>query len=208
MTPQVAIATFAVAAGLLTITPGLDTALVMRTAAVEGTRRAIGAAVGISSGVLCWGIIAAMGAATLAATAPYAYTAIQWAGAAYLVWLGISMLRNATSKIADAAVVEETKGGSWFIKGFLTNILNPKVGLFYISFLPQFIPDDVNAGLFGVLLASIHVAMGMVWFAVIIYATSSVATLIASDRARRWLDGITGAALVVIGARIFLSKPA
>ncbi|PHY13543.1 lysine transporter LysE, partial [Caulobacter sp. B11] len=87
MTTLQALLAFGLAAGLLTITPGLDTALVLRTAATEGPRRALAAAVGIGLGCLVWGVAAAGGAGALLTASTTAYTALKWAGAAYLVWV-------------------------------------------------------------------------------------------------------------------------
>jgi threonine/homoserine/homoserine lactone efflux protein len=138
-----ALIAFALAAGLLTITPGLDTALVLRTAAVEGRRRGLLAGLGISCGVLVWGLAGAVGISALLAVSHYAYTALRIGGACYLTYLGITLLlrRPSHPPVPKAnmlhAIVEPTaavSGSRWFARGFLTNILNPKVGVFYISF--------------------------------------------------------------------------
>ena len=96
-----ALLSFSIAAALLTITPGLDTALVLRTAAVEGPRRAMLAGAGVVTGVLAWGLIAALGLGAVLAVSELAYRCLQLAGAAYLIWLGIGMLRGARAGVAE-----------------------------------------------------------------------------------------------------------
>jgi threonine/homoserine/homoserine lactone efflux protein len=147
MTTAQALIAFGLAAGLLTITPGLDTALVLRTAAAEGWRRAAAVAVGIGLGCLAWGAAAAFGAGALLVASHAAYTILKWAGAAYLVWLGVNLLRKPRAAFdAGAGAGEAALGGlaAALAKGFWNNLLNPKVGVFYVSFLPQFIPTGAS----------------------------------------------------------------
>ena len=146
-----ALVAFSLAAGLLTITPGLDTALVLRTAAVEGPRRAAMAGAGICLGTLVWGGAVAIGLGALLATSALAFTALKWAGAAYLVWLGARLILKPRDRFdVEAAGVPAGAGPwAWFRRGLLTNLLNPKVGVFYVSFLPQFVPQGVPAAPFS-----------------------------------------------------------
>lgn len=134
-----ALLAFVAAAGLLTVTPGLDTALVLRTAAVEGPRRAVLAAGGILSGCLCWAFLVAAGLAALLALSRLAYEILRLVGAAYLIWIGWRMLRHPRTQLAAP---DEASAGAWnaFARGALTNLLNPKVGIFYISFFPASFP--------------------------------------------------------------------
>src|SRR5687767_1909404 len=125
---------FTVAAALLTVTPGLDTALVLRTAAAEGPRRATLATLGIATGCLIWGALVALGLGALLAASQLAFTVLKWVGAAYLVWLGIGMILKPRQTF-DAGQAQPSAGS--FRRGLLTNLLNPKVGVFYVSFLPQ-----------------------------------------------------------------------
>lgn len=219
MDPLSALAAFSIAAALLTITPGLDTALVLRTATVEGARAALAAGAGIVTGVLAWGLIAALGLGALLAVSEIGYRLLQLAGAAYLVWLGLGMIAGALRRPAAPAGVDGTPeppaGGrgaasraarGWFWRGLLTNLLNPKVGVFYVSFLPQFIPADVPVVGFSLLLAGIHAAMGLAWFAAITAATRPFARLVARPAFRRGTDGATGAALIVFGVGLALER--
>src|ERR1700761_2873039 len=140
-----ALAAFTLAAALLSITPGLDTALVVRTSASEGRRAGLAATLGIALGCLGWASLTALGLGALLAASKLAYEILKWVGAAYLVWLGIKLILNPRTAFEDKTPDEKGLGVlGWFAKGFLTNMLNPKVGVFYVSFLPQFVPHGAD----------------------------------------------------------------
>lgn len=213
MDPLSAVLTFTLAAGLLTITPGLDTALVLRTAAVEGPRQALLAGSGITLGVLAWGLIAALGLGAILAVSELAYRALQIAGAAYLLWLGTQMLRTALRRDAALPVVDSAGPAhcvNWFWRGLVTNILNPKVGVFYVSFLPQFLPPDLASGLpsvgFSVLLAGLHGLLSLLWFAALTLATRPLSALLRRPSVLRGLDGLTGTVLIGFGLRLLTER--
>jgi threonine/homoserine/homoserine lactone efflux protein len=204
MSVGAALALFVVAAGLLTITPGLDTAMVLRTAAVEGARRAGLAALGVVCGCLAWGLAVALGLGVLLAASQAAYTVLKWAGAAYLAWLGVGLILRPRSKFDLAA--DGARRGAWWLRGFLTNILNPKVGVFYVSFLPQFVPAHVPTAPFVFLLAAIHALLGMLWFAALIAGTAPLRRWLSRAAVVRWLDRATGAVFLGFGARLALER--
>ena len=208
MTVLQALLAFSVAAGLLTITPGLDTAIVLRTAAVEGARRAALAAVGVITGCLVWGAAVALGLGVLLQASALAFTVIKWAGAAYLVWLGIGLILKPRDRfdLSAPAGPAGTSDFAWMRRGFLTNLLNPKVGVFYISFLPQFLPQGVPAGPFIFLLAALHGVMGLIWFAVLIGATRPLAGVLQRSAVVRWLDRLTGGVFLAFGVRLALER--
>lgn len=189
---------FIPAAILLTLTPGLDTALVLRTAAAEGPRRAALAGLGISVGCLTWAALVAVGLGALLAASTLAYTILRWLGAAYLVWIGFKMLRHPRRTFAMEAV-QGGRGTAAFARGALTNLLNPKVGVFYVSFLPQFVPHGVAVAPFILLLGAIHVAVGLVWLACLIAATRPIAGLLRRSAVVQTLDRVTGGLFVAFG---------
>ncbi len=209
MDPMTALLAFSGAAFLMTVTPGLDTALVLRTAAVEGPRPAMMAGLGISLGVLFWGIATALGLSALLAVSETAFRALQIAGAAYLFYLGLKLLRSAwrggaTPFAAEAPAAKARGGREWLARGLTTNLLNPKVGVFYVSFLPQFLPPEVSAGAFGALLAGIHGIMGLLWFAALTLATRPLSRLLRKPEVSRGLDGVLGALMLGFGLRLLL----
>jgi len=208
MTVIQALLAFTLAAGLLTLTPGLDTALVLRTAAVEGPRRAGLAALGIVGGCLAWGAAVALGLGALLQASALAFTVLKWAGAAYLVWLGIGLILKPRDRFEVSAGAAPRAGGdlAWMRRGFLTNLLNPKVGVFYVSFLPQFLAKGVAPGLFMFGLAVIHAVLGLVWFAVLIAATRPIAGALRHAAVVRWLDRATGGVFLGFGLKLALER--
>jgi threonine/homoserine/homoserine lactone efflux protein len=205
MSPVEALAAFSVAAFLLTITPGLDTALVLRTATAEGPRTAWMAALGICLGALAWGAAVGFGLGALLAASALAYTVLKWVGAGYLVWLGLGLILKPRNRF-EIAAASPARGRSWLLRGLLNNLLNPKVGVFYVSFLPQFTPAGVPAAPWMVLLAAMHVAMSLVWFGVIIGATRPIAQALQRSAVITWLDRLTGGVFVAFGLRLALDR--
>jgi threonine/homoserine/homoserine lactone efflux protein len=201
-----ALITFSIAAGLLTIAPGLDTALVLRTAAVEGPKGAALAGLGIGMGCITWGAAVALGLGALLAASELAFTLLKWAGALYLVWLGLHLLLKprARFELKSADRVRYAGSRSSLGRGYLTNLLNPKVGVFYVSFLPQFLAAHVPAGPFIFLLAVLHALMGIIWFAVLILATRPIARALKRPSIVRALDRLTGVVFVSFGIRLAL----
>jgi len=208
MTVAQALIAFCIAAGLLTIAPGLDTALVLRTAAAEGPKGAALASLGVVLGCLTWGAAVAFGLGTLLAASQLAFSVLKWAGALYLVWLGVNLILRPRSRfeleLADR--VSAPGNGSWLVRGFLTNLLNPKVGVFYVSFLPQFLPAHVPAAAFIFLLAVLHALMGVAWFALLIIATRPIARALKRPSIVRRLDRLTGVVFLSFGVKLALVR--
>lgn len=216
MTATAALLAFTLAAAILTITPGLDNALVLRTAAVEGARRAIMAGLGISAGCLLWGTIAALGLGSLLAVSTLAYDALRICAAIYLFYLGVKLLWSTRSRRKSASASPSgilaapsrpsTTASGWFVRGCLTNALNPKVGVFYITFLPQFIPAGSDVLRFSLLLATVHAIVGMLWFVLLVAATRPLARWLSRPAVTRGLDRVTGAVFIAFGLRLALEK--
>lgn len=198
------VASFAVVAGLITITPGLDTALVLRTASRQGRRAGFAAALGINTGVLVWAVAAAVGVSALLAASEIAYTALRIVGALYMVWLGVGMLRSALSRTStpeSVAAVEATASGVGraYRSGLLVNLMNPKIGVFYVALLPQFIPPGTDAGWMGALLALVHNVEGLLWFALLILVVDRAREFLRRPAVQRWIDGVAGTVVVGFG---------
>jgi threonine/homoserine/homoserine lactone efflux protein len=199
------LAAFIAAASLLTIAPGLDTALVLRTAATGGPRQAALAGLGIAAGCFGWAAVVALGLGALLAASELAYTTLRWVGAAYLVYVGYRMLRYPRRNFAP-----EVPGGDGrrraFSTGILTNLLNPKVGVFYVSFLPQFVPQSVPVAPYILLLGAIHALLGLVWFAWLIAATRPIAHFLKSPAVVQSCDRLTGGMFVAFGVGLALQS--
>jgi len=208
MTVVEAIAAFTVAAGILTLTPGLDTALILRTAAVEGPKRAVLAVAGIQAGCFCWGALAAFGIGAVLQASVLAFTILKWAGAAYLVWMGINLILKPRDSFEVSTQGQASSGSdtTWMRRGFLSNMLNPKMGVFYVSFLPQFLPHDVPAAPFMLGLTGIHMVLGVLWLGTLIAATQPIARVLKRAAVVRWLDRVTGGVFVAFGLRLALDR--
>lgn len=206
MTLEQAVLGFAVVALLLTIVPGLDTALVLRTVLTRSRAEAFAVTAGIQLGTLAWGAVAAVGAGALLTASQVAYQLLTFAGAGYLVWLGARMLvrglgapqQNEPRPDGDARRGRLGALGT----GLLTNLLNPKVGVFYLATIPQFVPEGVSPMAMGLLLAAVHCAFGTIWSVAIVLGGSVLGSRLRSARFVRWVDRITGGVLVVMGIRL------
>lgn len=207
MTVIQSLTAFVVAASILTVTPGVDTALVLRTAATNGARPAMFAGLGIGLGCMVWGLAAAIGLAGLLAASTLAFNIVKWLGAAYLMYLGLKLILKPRRSFAGAAT-GVPMSGSALRTGFITNILNPKVGVFYITFLPQFIPSGANVGVFSVVLAGLHVLLSFVWFALLIAATAPLSRILSRPSIVAALDRVTGGVFILFGLKLAFSRHA
>jgi threonine/homoserine/homoserine lactone efflux protein len=191
-------------AALLTITPGADMAMVSRSALMGGRRDAFATTLGILAGCLVWAIVSAAGVAAVLAASQTAYDTLRLAGAAYLVWLGVQSLLAA--RRGDYPAPAPEAGGarrpSPFRQGLLTNLFNPKIAIFYSTFLPQFIGPGDPALLLSLLLAGVHIGFGLLWLSAYAWLLDRAVNAFKSSRVRRALDALTGTVLVALGLRL------
>ena len=210
-------AVFATAVFLLNATPGVDFLLTVTRTLQGGARAGVAAVLGINAGCVVHALAAAFGLAALLAVHPAAFLLIQWAGAAYLVWLGVGMLRQAWrggAATAAAAAPEGTAVRPWladFRTGLLTNVLNPKVALFFLAFLPQFVPAaSPDKTLSFLLLGGWFVVQGLLFLLVLVALAarlSRLSRLQASGTARRVLNGLGGALFIALAVRLLGNRP-
>jgi threonine/homoserine/homoserine lactone efflux protein len=208
-----AVLQFALVAGLLTVIPGLDTALVLRSTLARSRAYGLATTAGIQVGTLIWGVAAATGAAALLAASQSAYRVLTILGAAYMVWMGASMLwktfrRQDGAPAAAHTVPSSPKLHRGLTMGLATNLMNPKVGVFYIAMIPQFVPDGVTPLWMGLLLAAVHCAMGTAWSCSLVVGSGFFKDRLAGSAAVRWTDRITGGVLIAFGARLALTPRA
>jgi threonine/homoserine/homoserine lactone efflux protein len=189
-------AVFAGAVFVLNATPGVDFLLTVSRTLQGGARAGIAAAAGIMSGCVVHALAAAFGLAALLAVHPQAFLLIQWAGAAYLMWLGLGMLRQAWRDGGDAAVATAPAAARpWFTDfrvGLLTNVLNPKVALFFLAFL---------------LMGAWFVLQGALFLLVLVAVAARLKSLQASPLVRRALGAVGGLLFIVLAIRILRSRP-
>ncbi|MFH8344074.1 LysE family transporter [Streptomyces sp. NPDC018045] len=237
---------FTAVAVLLTVSPGPDFAVVLRTSLGSGRRSALCSALGIAAGCFVWGLAGAAGLTAMLSASQTAYDALRIAGALYLMWLGFQALRSArrSSKAARDAEGPATAGTSAigpatgpgpaaatnpavatepaavsgpaagagpadrqspfqaFRTGLLTNVLNPKVGVVYMSLLPQFIPHGAPVVATTLLLVAVHAALGLGWLGGIALAVHRARAFFQRPRVRRRMDQATGGVLLALGAAV------
>ncbi|MFI0443937.1 LysE family translocator [Actinomadura sp. 6N118] len=192
---------FAAVALLVTITPGLDTMLVLRTTLTSGRRVGYLAATGIAGGCFVWAIAGALGLTALLAASELAFNAVRIGGACYLFWLGAQALWQTRRRTVEEELPLVSGRGA-LRTGFVTNLLNPKIGVFYMSLLPQFVPDGASMLWTSLLFALIHVAEGLVWCALLVFAAAAARRTLARPSVKRRFQQITGLAFIGFGVRL------
>ena len=196
---------------VLNATPGVDMLYTVSRTLAGGVRSGLAAALGISTGCVVHGLLAAGGLATLLATASWAFGLIKWAGAAYLVWLGWGMLRAAAQPPparTSAGLPPPLAAATVFRQGLLTNLLNPKVALFFLAFLPQFIaPGATHKALAFLVLGAWMVVQGTLFLIALVLLTARLRGLAGSSRWSRGLNAVGGLLFVGLAARLALAEP-
>ena len=189
---------FVVVSAIVVVTPGVDMALVTKNALLHGRRSAQATAVGINLGILVWTIAAALGLAALVAASAAAFSVIKLAGAIYLIYLGVQALRGSRSEESRRAPGR----GSAFRQGLASNLLNPKIAVFFTSLLPQFVEAGQADALDLLLLGALFNLMGLVWLLSYAALAARGRDLLRRPRVRRAIDRITGVTLIGLGVRL------
>ena len=193
---------FVGAAILIALTPGADTALVVRNALIGGAPPARRTALGTTTGLLVWGAASACGVAAVLNASAEVFTAVKLAGALYLLWLGLQAIRHAGAHEASG----RARSGSPFRQGLLCNLLNPKAGIFFTALLPQFVSPDDPALLVSLLMTAIAAAASLAWLSVYATLVPRAGDVLRRPPVRRALDRVTGTVLIGLGVRLALSR--
>ncbi len=198
---------FIVTALVLNATPGVDMLYTLTRTLQHGWRAGLIAALGIIAGCVVHTIAAALGLAALLSASAWAFTAVKWIGAAYLLWLAWGMLRAAAGcnveKTADVSVPAHEPLGRIFVQGFLTNVLNPKVALFFLALLPQFIAADApHKPLAFLFLGAVFIVNGALFLFALVALAQSARRFGANRYVRRALNAIGGALFAALAARL------
>lgn len=199
---------FIVSGLLLNLMPGPDSLLVMARSASQGWRAGSVATFGIGAGIMVHVLAAAIGLSALLATSATAFGIVKWAGAAYIIWVGIGLLRSRAGAAARAQTLAPLPYRTIFFQGFLTNVLNPKVAIFFLAFVPQFIAADApGKALAFVVLGCIFNLNGMLWcHALSLFTAFASARLQLKPGASAWLKRGAGGLFVGLGLKLALSK--
>jgi RhtB (resistance to homoserine/threonine) family protein len=201
------LAAFIGLAAIVIVVPGPDTAVVTKNILVHGRRAGLGTSLGVSAGLSVWTLAAAIGLASLVRASAVAYIVLKLIGALYLIWLGVQALRAAGHEPSLESPEEGSRrsplgGFAGFRQGFLSDLANPKIGVFFTSLLPQFIAPG-HAHLLGFLvLGAIFVAMTLVWLLAYTLVAARAAQTLLRPRVRAVMDRATGVVLIGIGLRL------
>lgn len=194
---------------LLNVTPGPDTAYIVGRSVAQGRTAGVVSSLGVSAGCCVHALATAFGLTAVLAASPVAFTAIKYAGGAYLAWLGLRLIfARPAQQAASAATTGARPLRALFLQGFLTNVLNPKVILFFLSFFPQFVdPGAGQQALAFLALGAIMVAMSTVWNTLVAWMAGTLtARASGAPGLKRWLDRVIGAAFIGLGARLAMTQ--
>ncbi|WP_152206328.1 LysE family translocator [Marinobacter changyiensis] len=203
---------YVLAVALLTVTPGVDTLLVVRNTARGGLRDGVVSSAGICCGLFVHATLSAVGISLILVQTAWAFSVLKWAGAGYLIWLGLTSLRQAIkpgqpSVVESAGPVQSVRIGRSLREGVFSNVLNPKTALFYMAFLPQFIDPQGPAFAQSIGLASIHFLLAMLWQCGLALVVVKSHKVVVSQHLKRVLHGVTGGVFVGFGARLAVTQP-
>jgi threonine/homoserine/homoserine lactone efflux protein len=205
----VALISFTLASILIVLLPGPDSLVVVRGLVRGGRRGGASTAAGVLCGLVVWVAAATLGLSALLQASRVGYDVLKVAGACYLIWIGVRSLLSIRRTAAEVAVDGDgpmapapVLGGSGFAAGFLTDVLNPKVGVFFVSFLPGFVPHDYSVGWTTLVFGAIFTALTAVYFLGLIAVSGTVASWMRTPHIRRRLDALTGLVLVGFGVRL------
>jgi threonine/homoserine/homoserine lactone efflux protein len=181
------------------LVPGPDTLVVVRNLLQGGRRQAVRTVLGVLSGLTVWVVTAALGLSAVLRASHDAYIGLRIAGAAYLIVPGVRSFRPRGPTAPRRLIL-----GTGYSAGLLTDLLNPKVGVFFVTFLPGFVPSGYSVGWVSLLLGAIFLLLTAVYFAILLAAAGPVAPWMESARWRRWMDRGTGVVLIGFGLRLAL----
>jgi threonine/homoserine/homoserine lactone efflux protein len=205
----VELVSFTLASVLIVLLPGPDSLVVVRGLVRHGRRGGARTAVGVLGGLVVWVAATAHGLSALLQASEVGYEIIKIVGACYLVWIGVRSLLSIRRTTAEVAVEGDGPmapapllGGSGFVAGFVTDLLNPKVGVFFVSFLPAFVPAGYPVGWTTFALGAWYAVLTACYFLGLIAVSGTVAGWMRSPRIRRRLDALTGMVLLGFGIRL------
>jgi len=204
--------TYLIPITLLTLTPGVDTVLIIRNTTRGGWWDGALSSLGICCGLFVHAVVSAVGISVILLQSAWAFQALKLAGAAYLVWLGVVSLRSAARKGepldlngGEARVFHFSVRRS-LVEGFLSNVLNPKAVVFYMAFLPQFIDPARSALKQSLFLAGLHFAIAMVWQCLLASIVHRAKAWMRNQKVRRSMDGLTGSIMLAFGIKLALGR--
>lgn len=199
---------YLIAVTLLTLTPGVDTLLIIRNSCRGGWKDGVVSSVGICSGLFVHAAISAVGISVILLHTAWAFSLLKLAGAGYLIWLGLVNWKEVLRPGEAPTTMDTAEADSPFRfsrslrEGFLSNVLNPKTVVFYMAFLPQFINPDHNPLVQSLVLAGGHFLIAMVWQTVLALLVNRMGQLLKRPRVNRIMAGVTGSVMIGLGVKL------
>ncbi|MDJ0832997.1 MAG: LysE family translocator [Gammaproteobacteria bacterium] len=197
---------FTAVAAALAVTPGADTMLVIKNSLRNGKQAGWATTIGVLGGTLFHALISALGISLVIAQSEWLFHLVKMTGAAYLVWLGIQTLRTIPHRAEVSSDHQRLTLRNSLAEGLITNLLNPKVAIFYIAFLPQFISPGDPVLAKSILLACIHNILSLVWLGGLATAIGSGRNFIQQPSVQQWLSRLSGIILIGLGVRLALES--
>ena len=193
---------FVAGAVVLVLLPGPDTLVVMRSVLRGGRHGGIRASAGVLCGLMVWIAVSVLGLSAMLHASHIGYEILRIVGACYLIWIGLQSVRSLLREIPASTDNTRFTGSGGFVAGFLTDVLNPKIGVLFIGFLPGFVPDGYPVTTTTLALGAIYLALTAVYFALLVAAAGKIQTWMQTPRIRRRLDAIAGVTLIGFGIRL------
>jgi threonine/homoserine/homoserine lactone efflux protein len=210
------VAAFLVLTMLIALAPGPDTAIVTKNVLQFGRGPAIRTSLGVVTGLLCWTLASALGVAALLRASARVFDLVRLAGAAYLVFLGIQAIADSVRRRRDPSTTPADEAAEHegtarpappaFRQGLLSNLLNPKIGVFFTSFLPQFVAPGAPVFAVTMLLGTMFALIGLSWLLTYTVVATRLAAVLRRTAVRRWIERVTGAVLIGFGLRLAVEQ--
>ncbi len=188
---------------LLNITPGSDTIYILSRSIFQGKKAGIMSVYGIVSGSLVHTLLAGLGLSLILMQSALAFNIVKWIGAAYLIWLGVRSIMARHEDNPSMQAVESQSNRKVYLQGMMTNVLNPKVALFYLAFIPQFVsPEQTYGAIPFILLGLTFSTTGILWCMLLVLFSSKMAQRLQSSRISTYMNKITGSIFILLGLNL------
>jgi len=188
---------------LLNITPGSDTIYILSRSIFQGKKAGIMSVYGIVSGSLVHTLLAGLGLSLILMQSALAFNIVKWIGAAYLIWLGVRSIMARHEDNPSMQAVESQSNRKVYLQGMMTNVLNPKVALFYLAFIPQFVsPEQTYGAIPFILLGLTFSTTGILWCMLLVLFSSKMAQRLQSSRISTYMSKITGSIFILLGLNL------
>lgn len=194
----------------IALLPGPDTAVVTKNALIHGREAALGSAIGVNVGLSVWTLATAAGVAAILRSSATVYDALKLIGALYLIWIGVRALWDSRRRTGDGAAAAPSSrsisGRAGFRQGVISNLANPKVGIFFTSLLPQFVSPHGSPLLQMLFLGATFISFNVLWMCSYALAAVRLSDFLSRARVKATIDRFTGVVLVGVGIRLALER--